>query len=185
MSRLLDILRSAGRTLNDGLGSWRVQITRAVDDLVAAGGGSLAGAQYLQAGTNANANVQLNTDLVLNTIVAQQGIAYNVATGVATLTAGKMYSLRASGEIVNFVGGAPPFFDITWVDAATNVALQAAITGTWIPVSDTSTSAPSDAVEVVYKPSTNQNVKLRTVGGGGGSALAAAGHFWSVIQQIA
>lgn len=194
MGRLLDLLQAAAGegSLRSRLGLWRQEVSAAIDGvesavaaIVASGSAALSATQFLQVTqTGGNALVQLNTDLVLNEISAQRGVPYDTTTGIATLTAGRTYSLRAGGSMVSFVGGAPPFFDITWVDAVSNTPLVPNAVGTWIPVSDTANEAPSDAVEVVYTPTTNQTVKLRTVAGGGGTAQAVAGHFWSVVQQI-
>lgn len=188
MGNLIEAIRAARGEFQLGSrrGRFYLAIAEAIDAVLASGSAALAAAQYLEvAQTGGNGLVQLNADVVLNTVVAQQGIAYNTGTGVATLTAGRTYSLRAAGNIVNFVGGAPPFFDIAWVDAASNAPLSTSVAGTWIPVSDTANQAPSNAVEVVYKPSTNQTVKLRSTSSGGGTAQTVASHFWAVIQQIA
>jgi len=188
MGKLLERLTAAGseKQLTGRFGRWAQEITKAVDSLLGAGALGLAGAQYLQAAqVGANGLVQLNTDVIPNTIVAQQGIAYNTATGVATLTAGRTYSMTVEGYIVSFVGGAPPFFDLAWVDAGTNTPLTLSVAGTWIPVSDTANAAPSESLELIYTPSTNQNVKVRCVSGGGGTAQTVASHFWLTIKQIA
>jgi hypothetical protein len=188
MGNLIESIRAAKGEfqLASRLGRFYLAIAEAIDAVLASGSAALAAAQYLEvAQTGGNGLVQLNNDVILNTIVAQQGIAYNTGTGVATLTAGRTYSLRAAGNIVNFVGGAPAFFDITWVDATSNTALSASVVGTWIPVTENSNQAPSNAVELIYKPSTNQTVKLRSTSSGGGTAQTVAGHFWAVIQQIA
>jgi len=178
MKRLLSLLYSGQ------IERWKQQVSLAIDSVVASGSAALATTQFLEASqVGPNALVALNTDLVLNTIVAQRDIPYNVATGVATLTAGRTYSLRAGGSMVNFAGGAT-FFDVTWVDATTNARLVSSVTGTWISVNENTNQAPSDAVEVLYTPTTNQTVKLRTVSGAGGTAEAVAGHFWAAITQV-
>lgn len=178
MKRLLSLLYSGQ------LKRWREQVSMALDAIVASGSAALAETQFLQAATSGNVVVALNTDVVLDTVTEQRGIAYNPATGVATLTGGRTYSLRAGGSISNMIGGAPDFLDITWVDAATNTELQPTVVGTWIPVSDVSTTAPSNAVEVLYSPPSDQTVKLRVIGSGGGGGIVPDGHFWTVIEQI-
>lgn len=187
MSALKDALKGVGSEiqLSGPLGFFLQKLVKLVDTLLNAGALGLAGAEFLEVGqSGGNALVQLNTDLVLNTITIAQGIPYDPSTGVATLTAGRTYSLRAAGSMVSFIGGAPPFFDVTWVDAVSNAPLNSLAVGTWVPVSDVSNEAPSDSVEVLYQPSGNQTVKLRCTAGGGGTAQAVAGHFWGVIQQI-
>ncbi len=183
MSRLADALKSVGSQIQlaSPLGRF---LQKVVEALVESGAAGLVGAQYLQVGASANTLVTLNTDIVLDTILSQQGIPYDPLTGIATLTAGLTYSLRAAGSMANFVGGAPPFFDATWVDAQSNAPLEPLL-GTWIPVTDVNVEAPSNAVEVIYKPAATQQVKLRVLSGGGGTASAVQGHFWGVIQQIA
>jgi hypothetical protein len=213
MGNLLDLLQAAAgeASLRTRLGAWRQAISQSVDSvaasvaplaasvsslaasvasLAASGSAALAATQYMQATqVGGNALVQLNTDLVLNTLAISRGIPYNPVTGIATLTAGRTYSLRASGTLVTFAGaGASAFFDITWVDAVSNAPLDANAVGTWMPVADaingSANEAPSDAVEVLYQPASNQTVKLRSTASGGGTAQALAGHFWSAITQI-
>lgn len=186
MGRLLELARATERTLFSRFGKWMLEVSKSIDTLLGAGALGFAGGQYLEvAQVGANGLVQVNVDVVPNTVIAQQGIAYNTGTGVATLTAGRTYRLVAAGSLVSFIGGAPPFFDITWVDATTNTPLDARVVGTWIPVSDTANAAPANQVELIYTAPSNQTVKLRSTSSGGGTAQTVASHFWAIIQQIA
>lgn len=200
MGKLLDLLQAASgeSSLRSMLGKWRQAVSESLDSVTdAISSGNLVGPQgppglgiqtteYLQV-VQANGNVPVfpNSDIVLDSAVIQQGIAYNSATGVISLKAGKVYSLRAAGTMVNFVGGAPPFFDATWVGAAGNLPLVPSAIGTWRPIIDVNNEAPSNAVEVLYKPVVDIDVKLRTISSGGGSAQIPQGHFWFVVEQVA
>lgn len=176
MGRLLEFLRRAERAATSGIGRWRVEVSKLGD--------SLATPQFLQVNRvgSDQAGVTGGTDIILNNVAAQQGIPYDTSTGIATLTAGKTYRLSAHGSMTTFAAGTDEI-DLEWVDASTNAPLVANLVGMWKPVSNGLSVAPSEAVQVIFTPASNQTVKLRCTSSSG-TASVLKNFFSAIIQQV-
>ena len=97
-------------------------------------------------------------DIIFNTIGAGSTIPFNTVTGVATLTAGKTYNIRAG--LAWAAGGS---YIISWglFDAVTNLQLSQAVEQ--IQVQRSTDYIGSSNLDYTYTPTTNQTVKIRTL----------------------
>jgi len=117
---------------------------------------------YVSTSLSSNiAGVGSNTDIKLQQLNGGN-IPYNTATGVYTLSANKTYILQAQLRVSNAsISGA--YLAYTWVDANSNVEL---ITNSEaLSSSNTSgaTFGSKDIVQIIYTPTSNQTVKLRSI----------------------
>ena len=89
-------------------------------------------------------------------------IPYNTLTGVYTLSANKTYMLQASLRISSAsVDGA--YLAYTWVDAITNIELVTNSQALSSSKTSTASFGSKNNVQIIYTPTTNQNVKIRTI----------------------
>src|SRR5262245_61281856 len=144
---LIALWRSIGGQVqpSSALGQLLLKLAQAIS------GGGVAFAS-LQATVIANqANVAAGTDLIFNQLVHSGGIAYDPATGVATLEAGKTYRLTAHLVFQTYAGGTAEA-DVQWVNADTNVPLVPGAAALTVPVSDGTNVAPSPTTEALVRP---------------------------------
>ncbi|WP_412464287.1 beta strand repeat-containing protein [Flavobacterium mekongense] len=131
---------------------------------------------------SAQTGIGTNSDYIPNNVVSGN-IPFNTTTGVATLTAGKTYRLSFSAFLNVFSSTTGGYADMRWVDATTNTPLVptwgAAFAG-----QTTFNSVPWVTPEIIYTPSTDQQVKLRVTPGGYGTCNYDPGFGGMIIQQI-
>ncbi|MBL7747364.1 MAG: hypothetical protein JNM19_08065 [Chitinophagaceae bacterium] len=123
-----------------------------------------------------------NTNLVFDNLVVSNGIAYNTSTGVFTLTAGKTYRLSFGADFLSFSNNTSGYISTTWVDANTNTALVD-MNALAYPATTTSNAFASNNVEIIYTPSTNQAIRLRTTGATGTATMNADNNY-AIVQEI-
>ncbi len=127
---------------------------------------NLTAATYGSAYNNTNqTGIGINSDLNFNTNITGTSIA---ASGSAfTLTAGKVYRLTNPGALLNtFSNTTAGFMALQWVDANTNNALLN-VQATYVPDNYAGSAASSGYLDIIYKPTTTQSVKIRAVNGYG------------------
>jgi len=123
-----------------------------------------------------------STNLVFDDLQSSNGIPYNTSTGVFTLTAGKTYRLSFGADYLSFSNTTGGAVTTTWVDAITNTPLTA-----WnalaYPASLTTDAVASNNIEMIYTPSTNQTIRLRTTSATG-TATMNANNNYAIVQEI-
>lgn len=182
MGRLLEIATSlrGQKSLWSPLGKWILEVSKSVDQLFS--GGSVA-FDYIQVNRSSNqVGVASGTDIIWDTIRIQQNVPYNTGTGVFTLNANRTYRLTVNAAFSTFAGGTAEV-DLDWVDATSNTKLVPNTSFIGVPVTDTTNLAPSPVAEALYRPTTNQTVKVRCTSAGGTSVLLAP-FSYAIVQQI-
>ena len=109
----------------------------------------------------------------------------NTTTGVFTLTANKTYRLFGSVGFVGF-SSATGWFVYQWVDATTNTALDTS--GISVAVAEALNRDVSEfnatSANLIYRPSTNQTIKLRITDGNGTVSIRSGIGTKATIEQI-
>ncbi|USQ03568.1 hypothetical protein [Aquirufa antheringensis] len=128
---------------------------------------------YVSVSTIYQTAVGVNKDLIFT---SNNGgtIPYNTSTGVFSLSANKTYLFQAQVR-ANTPSIDASYIEYGFVDATTNALL---IEGTQtITASTTSTSGygSNPVINFIYTPTTNQTVKLRTIGTTRGTQLVISG----------
>jgi hypothetical protein len=121
---------------------------------------------YVSTSLNANvSSVGSNTDIILQQFNGGN-IPYNSSTGVYSLSANKTYMMQAQLR-VNTASVSNAYLQYTWVDAATNTPLVA--NSEALNASSTSGSGygSKEVVQIIYTPTTNQTIKLRSTSSSG------------------
>ncbi|WP_296142803.1 hypothetical protein [uncultured Flavobacterium sp.] len=124
-----------------------------------------SGANYLMAIPSASQTLSNNLDLNFGTTIVSSGITLSGGNSV-NLLANHTYILHGVLSTANQTASGG-YVDYQWVNAS-NSAIPNGVIGRTIPFSTTTFSdwAQSSAV-VIYKPTVNTTVKLRTIGFGG------------------
>ena len=123
-------------------------------------------------------------DIIFSTNSASSGIAYNTSTGVASLTAGKVYRITAGLEWNRYASANS--FSVGWnlCNNADNSVISPEIysaSSTWYL-----NSSNNPTLDMILAPSSNIDVKIRTINNNGyGTDLVLAGNNYFIIQQIA
>ncbi len=117
---------------------------------------------YVSTSLNANiTGVGSNTDIKLQQLNGGN-IPYNATTGVYTLSANKTYILQAQLR-VSTASTAAAYLSYTWVDAISNAELVPNSEALNSSNSSGATFGSKDIVQVIYTPTTNQTIKLRSL----------------------
>jgi hypothetical protein len=123
-----------------------------------------------------------NRDIIFNNTVYSNGIAYNTVSGLASLTAGKVYRITSR---VAWQASAAYTFEISCYDS-TNVQLGPA--AQQLGPANGSFNSSEGTVDFIYAPSVNTDIKIRTTA----NTLALTGeqvrgdlNTQLIIQQIA
>jgi len=139
-------------------------------------------------GTSDVGGITNGSDLIFNTIDQGSGLIYNLyntTTGVFRLSVGNTYKLDAGIYFSNF-SIANGYMIFGWVDASTNSELIGSQRGCGLEWNNASAanSASQPRATILYKPSTNINVKLRVVASSGGTTATfrQAGSFANIYQ---
>jgi hypothetical protein len=134
-------------------------------------------------GTSANYGATgASRDVILDTNLTSQGIAYNASTGVYTLTAGKTYRITST---IGWYNTTPGYINFNWVDSSTNTAINS------ITITQANNSWATDQIDpltadFIYTPVTNQSIKMRVYGSSNNTfSIMGGGTSKVVIQQIA
>jgi hypothetical protein len=117
---------------------------------------------YVSTSVNANINsVGSNTDIKMQQFNGGT-IPYNSSTGVYTLSANKTYILQAQLR-VSTASVASAYLAYTWVDATSNAELVINSEALSSSNSSGASFGSKDIVQIIYTPTSNQTVKLRSV----------------------
>jgi hypothetical protein len=116
---------------------------------------------YVSTSLNANIySVGSNTDIILQQLNGGN-IPYNSSTGVYSLSANKTYMMQAQLR-VNTASPSNAYLQYTWVDAATNTPLVANSEALNASSNSGSGFGSKEVVQIIYTPTTNQTIKLRS-----------------------
>jgi hypothetical protein len=134
-------------------------------------------------GTSANYGATgASRDVILDTNLTSQGIAYNASTGVYTLTAGKTYRITS---MIGWYNTTPGYINFNWVDSSTNTAINS------VTITQANNGWATDQIDpltadFIYTPVTNQSIKMRVYGSSNNTfSIIGGGTSKVVIQQIA
>ena len=125
---------------------------------------------------------------ILDTILSNTGsqVSYNTSSGVFTLTAGVTYDMSFTPSFISFSNTSSGFLCYQWVDATTNTPLDSTGTsmGTSVPYTDTAAQNNNPTARIIYKPNTNQTVKLYATVGNGTATLRGAIGTQAIIRPL-
>jgi len=123
-----------------------------------------------------------NRDIIFNNSVVSKGIAYNTSTGLATLTAGKVYRITAR---VAWNAAAIYTFQHACYDSSNNILGPIA---EMVQSTNATNNVSDGTMEFIYAPGSNIDVKIRTTN----NVTALSGEYIRgdlntqlIIQQIA
>jgi hypothetical protein len=129
--------------------------------------------------SNSYSNVGSGYDIVLQQLNGGN-IPYNTSTGVYTLTANKTYMMQAQLR-VNTASVGNAYLQYTWVDATTNTPLVSNSEALSASSSSGAGYGSKEVVQIIYTPTTNQTIKLRSTGTTGTQSIVMGS---AVITQI-
>jgi hypothetical protein len=129
--------------------------------------------------SNSYSNVGSGYDIVLQQLNGGN-IPYNTSTGVYTLTANKTYMMQAQLR-VNTASVSNAYLQYTWVDATTNTPLVSNSEALSASSSSGAGYGSKEVVQIIYTPTTNQTIKLRSTGTTGTQSIVMGS---AVITQI-
>jgi hypothetical protein len=123
-------------------------------------------------------------DTVIGNVNSQ--VSYNSSSGVFTLGANVTYDMSFTPSFISFTNTTGGYACYEWVDATTNTTLDSTGTGIGTGVPNTETSAQQDNItaRIIYKPSTNQTVKLRVTSGNGTVTLRGSIGTQAIIRPL-
>jgi len=129
--------------------------------------------------SNSYSNVGSGYDIVLQQLNGGN-IPYNTSTGVYTLTANKTYMLQAQLR-ANTASAGGAYLQYTWVDATTNTPLVSNSDALISSSTSTAGYGSKEVVQIIYTPTTNQTIKLRSTANSGTQSIVMGS---AVITQI-
>jgi hypothetical protein len=125
---------------------------------------------YVSTSLNSNiSSVGSNTDIILQQLNGGN-IPYNSSTGVYSLSANKTYMMQAQLR-VNTASPSNAYLQYTWVDAATNTPLVANSEALNASSNSGSGFGSKEVVQIIYTPTTNQTIKLRSTSSSGTQSI--------------
>jgi hypothetical protein len=123
-------------------------------------------------------------DTVVGNVNSQT--SYNTSTGVFTLTAGVTYDMSFTPSFIGLSNTTSGFMCYDWVDATTNALLDTTGIGTGTSISSQDTTAQQDnaTARIIYKPTTNQTVKLRVSNANGTVTLRGGIGTQAIVRPL-
>lgn len=192
MASAIEYLKAAKAQLqlSSPVGRWAENVSRVMDSLV---NGGAQQPQFLFAKQiTAQPGAGAGTNLVLDGEGLSRDIAYNPATGTATLTPGKTYLLRAHGGADTFSNGTGGSIQVQFVDDSNAVIQSSGVDcpkANLVPDTGTGNVASAPSVEMTYSVPVNatptqRSVKLRITSANGTCNLPS--NSWTlIVQEIA
>jgi hypothetical protein len=123
-----------------------------------------------------------NTDIIFNNINAFKGIAFNISTGVASLTAGKVYRVTA-----RLAWGAAATYNLQF-SCFTSANIQIGPTVEIVQSTNGTSNISDGTLEFIYAPGVNTDIKIRCTNNNtalSGEIIRADLNTQFIIQQIA
>jgi hypothetical protein len=166
------------------LGRWMIFVSKAIDQVISAGGAG--GAPQYYEGKNANPQaIGADTNIIVDQTIAQRGIT-KVSNTEFQLTPGKTYHLIAYARATTF-SGATDVVGFRWVNGLEqNVPLVGdAVAGRLLPETSSSADSSLPYTDAIYTPTTtpgDNSVKLRAVNVSGSATIPANGVQITIIE---
>lgn len=129
----------------------------------------------------ANQTMTSGNDMIFNKIVSGN-IPYDTSTGIYTLTAGKTYQLTVTPYFSDFTDTTNGYIQYSWVDATTSNRLDASVNGVVVPAVSAINEHDPGTSSVIYTPSSNQTVKIRSMAALGSADLRFGYSTASIVQ---
>jgi hypothetical protein len=129
-------------------------------------------------------NIGLNSDIIFESVQQQKNIAYNAATGLFTLTAGKMYEIRAS---LSFGGYTDPnaWMVIVFVNSANTSPMTPRVAMVGQPENRNTNESNRKDCSFLFSPTATSDFKFRVVESSGHlCSIRAAGLSSLLIKSI-
>jgi hypothetical protein len=143
---------------------------------------------FINAGriTSDQTSMGSGSDIIFNSSVVSSGISLNTSTGIFTLTANKTYKLFAELSFANFSDLANGYIIYDWVDATTNTRLDTSgiSAGIGEHINRNTNEFNATSTTLIYRPTTNQTVKVRIVEGAGTVTVRQSIGTKAIIEQI-
>jgi hypothetical protein len=143
---------------------------------------------YINAGRISSDQTSMGngSDIIFNSSFISSGISLNTSTGVFTLTAGKTYKLFAELSFANFSDFTNGYILYDWVDATTNTRLDTSgrSAGVGEHLNRNTNEFNATSTTLIYRPTTNQTVKVRIVEGVGTVTVRQSIGTKAIIEQI-
>lgn len=180
MSKLLSLLKAAvgEMAIASRLGQWRLAVSKAID------GRSI---KYVMTAMTTTpqpiADLAAGTVITLESIVANQGVAYDAATGLYTLEPNSFYELGFFPQMQGFSTEATDFAVLLWANDAGNSLVDNA-TGVAMPQTSSQNVAAQPVVHIFYGtgPAAEQ-VHIRSAGGQGAASVGTDSY--AFVRRIA
>ncbi len=166
------------------LGKWMIFISKAIDQVISAGGAG--GAPQFYEGKNANSQlIGGSTNIIVDQTIAQRGIT-KISNTEFQLTPGKTYHLIAYARATGF-SGATDFITFRWVNGQeVNIPLAGdGVAGRLLPETSSSADSGLPYIDVIYTPTSNpgdNSVKLRATTVSGSATIPASGVQITIIE---
>lgn len=181
------ILRGPGAVSNAGLLYMDLQTgnTNFIGSVTASGGYSGLPNDYLYVTRNTDQTVGsswANTDIIFNNSVVSKGISYNTGTGLATLTAGKVYRITAR---LAWSAAAAYLLEFSCYNSSNT---QLGPTTQIVQSTNGSNNISDGTLDFIYAPGSNVDIKIRTTGNTtalSGEKIRGDLNTQLIIQQIA
>lgn len=177
MDFLSSLLKNSGSesSLSSGLGAWRRAVSRLLDamspEYVIA---------YRAGAAQAIGDLSATTPLILDTISASQGVAYNVATGAFTLKPNTLYELNFYALFRDFNAEATDYAVVAWQDADGNPLVSGTV-AFCIPPGSGLNIAPQPVARLIY--SSRVEVRVRAVATAG-SGAGSMGRSYAIVRKL-
>src|SRR3989304_1796460 len=155
-------------------------LTGRSSQFVDGGGGGGAAAQYANVRLAVDTPAASGSTIVYDTVVALNGIAYNLATVEFTLTAGKTYLLTAGTTMV--FAAATDAADAQWTNAA-GVILTGSSSGLILPANFPGTNSTGAPATLIHVTGTTV-VKVVVTGAITGGSVFQGARTWAEIVEI-
>lgn len=177
MNFLSSLLKTSGAEsgLSSALGAWRRAVSRLLDAMSA----KYVIAYYAGAG-QVIADLSATTTLILDTITANQGVPYDVATGAFTLEPNSVYELSFHAFFKSFNTVASDYAVVSWQDVAGNV-LVSGTPAFCYPMASTENNSQQPVAHVIVKTTTALQVHAVATGGTGAASM---GRSYAVVRKL-
>lgn len=194
MGELSDLLQAAAgeESTRSHIGRWRQRVSELIDGIASFGSVAQLIAVITELARTADrifvrapgviVVTPANPDVVDMAEIDSNGIVYDSATGIYTLSGDRNYHLLAHGT--ELAGAPTATVELSWVNAATNAPLTASAPGRWVPTTFATDDRASNPVAEAFLVSGSgvTQVKLRATAFGGANASLADDFVVTIVE---
>lgn len=164
--------------MHSALGLWRQKVSKAVDDL------SGPYIEVRRASSDQSVDFSAATDIVLNTIAVDGGIAYDTTTGVFTLAEAGLYELEFFGTWTNFGTPNTTAATVQWVSHQ-GLPFPTGLSTWVVSATGTQNTGSQPVAKVLYLAPAGAQVKVQASNlGGGGTADLLRGASFAPVRKV-